>query len=262
GSTDGSREWLRSLQNHRFHGIFAPQNLGFAAGCNLGIQEARGDYLLLLNTDAFPRSGAISKLVTYIKRNPDVGIVGPQLIYPDGRWQRSTGRIPSPYAAFLDAMTLTSVQHLLSAALWRSTGRWWRPHLVEYVDGACMLIRQRVVEEIGDLDERFFFFVEDAEFCDRARRHGWKVVHVPQSQVVHLRGGSSSKKNYERAVRARMLSEEIFVRDSQGERAWHRFVFWRRVNFWWRMQWASLWGMRERYAKYEQTYRIYAESAR
>jgi len=259
-STDGSHEWLQTLKDERIHCILSPENLGFAKGCNLGIQQASGDAILLLNTDAFPEPGALKTLMTYLEDYPDVGIIGPQLLYPDGRWQRSTGRVLSPRSAFLDAVGITSLQHVLAAWLWPLTGRWWRPQEVEYVDGACMLLRRAMVEQIGGLDERFFFFVEDAEYCARARLHGWKVIYLPQSHVVHLRGGSSSRKNHERTVKMRAHSEKQFVVSFQSEQAWSRVAFWRQVNYWWRMQLAKFTGQKERYERYKTVYQAYGES--
>ena len=259
-STDGSREWLESLAEEQYRVILSEQNLGFAGGCNLGIRQATGDYILLLNTDAFPQPGALEELVAYLEQHPDVGIVGPQLLYPDGRWQRSTGLIPSPKPAMLDALGITSARHVIAGFLWRWTNHWWRPRPVEYLDGACMLIRRQVIDQIGGFDDRLFFFVEDAEFCHRARRQGWNVVHVPQSRVVHLRGGSSSLKNYEQSVKLRVQSERIFVLRTYGQEAWRRFLFWRRWNYRGRMCLAALLGRHGRRVKYRLAWQIYAEA--
>ncbi len=258
-STDGSREWLQTLHDDRVHCIFSSRNLGFAGGCNLGIQRATGKYILLLNTDAFPESQALEILVAYLEQHPEVGIVGPQLLYPDGRWQRSTGRVPAPFSSFLDTIGITSLAHVAAAILWPLTGRWWTSCEVEYVDGACMLIRHDVVDQIGDLDESFFFFVEDAEYCARARQHGWKVVYVPQSHVIHFRGSSSARKNYEKTVKLRALSEKRFILKNQSEKALHWLVFWRRVNFYWRMWLAQLLRQQGRYQRYQTAYQVYAE---
>lgn len=259
-STDGSREWLQTLRDERIRCILSSKNLGFARGCNLGIRQATGEFILLLNTDAFPRPGAIETLVAYLEQHSDVGIVGPQLLYPNGRWQRSSGRIPSPCSAFLDALGVTSLEHIIAAALWPLTGRWWRPYEVEYVDGACMLIRRIVIEQIGGLDERFFLFVEDAEYCARARAHGWKVVYLPQSHVVHLRGGSSAQKNYEHAIRMRVYSEKRFVVETQGENAWRCMARWRQLGFAWRMWLARFTRQKVRYEHYRAAYHAYREA--
>ena len=261
GSTDGSGEWVRKLDSQLYHVVLSQRNLGFAGGCNLGIRQSSGDYILLLNTDAFPQAGALDLLVEYLVHCPSVGVAGPQLLYPDGRWQRSTNLTPSPKSAMLDALGITSLGHVLASVLWKWTGRWWRPRPVEYVDGACMLIRRAVIDDIGGLDERFFFFVEDAEFCRRARQHGWQVVYVPQSQVVHLRGGSSSKKNAEESLRMRWRSEREFILRTWGEVAWRRFLFWRRLNYRWRLALATLCRDANRRQRYQVAWRVYAQES-
>lgn len=260
GSSDGSRDFLSSYEDEVCTVTLSTENRGFAAGCNLGIAQASGRYILLLNTDAFPQAGAIKLLISSLENQADSGIAGPQLLFPDGRWQRSIGMTLSPRTAWYEAMGLTSLRHVLAMGLWRLTGQWWHSRSVQYVDGACMLIRQEVVQAIGGLDERYFFFVEDAEFCARARAKGWQIRYVPQSHVIHLRGGSSSRKDHVRTVQARIRSEKIFVLNTQGEDAWRHFVFWRRVNFWWRMQLALLAGHRERYTLYNAAYKSYGEA--
>jgi N-acetylglucosaminyl-diphospho-decaprenol L-rhamnosyltransferase len=258
-STDGSREWLQTMAGDRIRCILSPDNLGFAGGCNLGIRQAAGNYILLLNTDAFPESGALESLVAYMEQCCDVGVAGPQLLFPDGRWQRSAGRVPTPRSALIDALGISSFGHAIASLLWPLTGRLWMPRNVGYVDGACMMIRRSVVEKIGGLNERLFFFVEDADYCMRARQNGWRVVHFPQSRVVHLRGGSSSQKNYELSVKMRARSERQFVLETQGDRSWDRLRFLRRLNFGWRAQFARWIGQRRRYERYMSAYRAYAE---
>jgi len=259
GSTDKSREWLAGLEGDRVRVFLLNENRGFAAGCNIGIDKASGRYILLLNTDAFLTSEALDVLVTYLDHHPDVGIVGPQLLYPNDRWQRSTGLVPSPKSAMLDALGITSLGHFVSGALWRPTGRWWRPRRVGYVDAACMLIRREVIDQIGGLDESFFFFVEDAEFCYRARQHGWKTMYVPQSQVVHLRGASSSQKDFQQSLKMRVCSERAFILRIWEEGGWHRFAFWRRLNYRWRMGWSLMTRAKERYQRYQTAWRVYGE---
>jgi len=262
GSTDGSREWLEQLQLERGQCISLPVNIGFAGACNEGIRRSGGKYVLLLNADAFPERGALNELMNYLDTHLDVGIAGPQLLYTDDRWQRSGGQVPSPQSAMLDALGVTSVRRAISAVLWRLTGRWWRPRSVEYVDGACMLIRRAVLEEIGGLDERFFLFVEDAEFCHRARQHGWHVTYLPQSRVAHLRGGSSSQVNLTSSLQMRRRSESEFVRRTWGAAAEARFLFLRRLNYRWRMLLATALRDKPRRLRYEAAWQAYAQEKR
>lgn len=263
GSTDGSREWLASPRETADQIVLSDQNVGFAAGCNLALQRAGGEYLLLLNTDAFPEPGALEILVAYLDAHPGVGIVGPQLVYPGGRWQRSGGRVPSPVTSALHALGVTSAGHVLAAAAWRLAGRWWWPRPIGYVDGASLMVRRAVIEEIGSLSERFFFFLEDAEFCLRARRNGWKVRLVPRSRVVHLRGKSSSQKDFRRAVQMRVAAEAQFVRDAYGEAGWRRYRRWMCLNHRWRLALCQLLHRSDSACnRYQLTWEAYRQSSK
>lgn len=231
-SQDGSSEWLAELEDPRVRVIVLPENRGFSGGCNVGIQASSGDHVLLLNTDAFPSLEALMTLSAYLESHPQVGIVGPQLLYENGKWQPSAGLYPSPKSAFWGAGGIVALSHFFQEVLWPITGRWWRARSVNYIDGACMLIRHAVIDQIGLLDESFFFFVEDAEFCHRARKHGWLTHYVPQSRVIHLRGGSSSQKNFEKSTTMQLTSKKIFIERVYGHKGWKKTTFWTAINYW------------------------------
>ncbi len=236
-STDGSAEWLRSAelgQNHRV--VLADQNLGFAKANNVGISQATGDFVLLLNTDAFPKPGAIENLLTFLLTNSQVAIAGPQLVYEDGRWQRCSGWIISTRTAILHALGVSALLHTLESLMWLLARGAQPARPVEYIDGASMLIRRKALDEIGPLDETFFFFVEDMELCHRARKQGWQVYLVPQSVVIHLRGGSSSSKNFERTLQMRIDAERRFMLRYYRAKEWERYCRWMAFNSRWR-QW-------------------------
>lgn len=122
-----------------------------------------------------------------------------------------------------------------------------------------MMIRRQVIQEIGGLDERFFLFVEDAEYCQRARRNGWLVHQLPSSEVVHLRGGSSSKKSREHSARMRLDSERILVLQTAGVQGWRQFLHWRRYNYRARMLLAYIFGRKQRYETYRLLWHLYAQ---
>jgi GT2 family glycosyltransferase len=260
-SSDGSAEMVLA----RFPSCFLirnQSNVGFARANNQGIRLAKGDFTLLLNSDAFLTSVALYTLVDYATQNSRVGICGPQLLNADRSWQRSYELIPSPRSAMLHALGFTSIQHIVLKALWKLTGDRWAPKSVDYVDGACMLIRNALVEQIGVLDERFFLFVEDAEFCHRTRQHGWKVVYVPKSRVVHLRGQSSSRKSTIHTHQLMRQSLEMFVVSQFGPAGWDTYRRWTRMNFRWRFRlctFASRLGLiaAGRNAEYSEAYSVY-----
>jgi len=234
GSGDGSQEWLKIQSQGRSlfqKYILSPENIGFAKGNNLAIKEAEGEYILLLNTDAFPQRGSIERLIDFLMTHNQAGIAGPQLNFPDGRWQRGYNSIPSVRRSWM--LLFNDVQNLFYPRLCSMAGKLnlARPKKVGYVDGCCMMIKKEVIENIGFLDESFFFFVEDAEFCYRAKQKGYGVYYVPEAHVIHVRGGSSAEKDLEKAVKFRREAEKLFIVRTFGENAWARYSRIMYVNF-------------------------------
>jgi GT2 family glycosyltransferase len=185
GSTDGSPQRVRE-QFSQVHLIENQENLGFARANNQAIQQCRGDFILLLNSDAFLKEGAIDQMIDFVLLNRQAGIVGPRLLYPDGRPQKSHGPLP----------TLTSEMISLSGVdkihLWLTKRKKLSdPFETGFVSGACMLVRRSMLQEIGLLDEDFFFFSEEIDLCYRAKKAGWKVFFVPSTEAIHLEAGSS-----------------------------------------------------------------------
>jgi N-acetylglucosaminyl-diphospho-decaprenol L-rhamnosyltransferase len=170
-------------------------NLGFTGGNNAVIRPALQSadppqYVLLLNADTVVRPNAFKALIDFMDGHPDVGIAGSRLEDPDGTAQRSAFRFPSPLGEFEASVKLGLVSQLL---------RSWvvAPAIpddaceMDWVAGASMIVRREVFHDIGPLDEGFFTFYEDVDFCLNARKAGWRVWHVPKSRVVHLVGRST-----------------------------------------------------------------------
>jgi len=229
-SHDGSLEMVaesfpdvKLIHNHK--------NRGFATANNQGIDIATGRFILLLNSDAFLSVKAINELLHFMETNSDTGICGPQLLYENGNWQRCFGFSLRARIAFLDAIGYTSLLHLYYRIRWKLLKDTLNPINVDFVDGACMLIRKKLIQEIGPLDEDYFFYCEDAEFCLRARKTGSKVTYVPSSQVVHLRGGTSSKEGIYKVACFKYCSLQKFLIDQYGKAEWLRYLFWMRANF-------------------------------
>jgi len=184
GSKDGSPEAIQekypSVQVLR-----NKANFGFARAVNQGIAVASGRYFCLLNNDARLSPATLSTLVAYLDAHPDVGMAAPQLLHEDGRKQHSFDNFPSLATAFLNK----SLLRLFAPGKYPSKRQDdAEPRDVESVIGACMMVRRDLVERIGPLDERYFLFLEETDWCLRCRRAGSRVVFVPSSTVVHLQG--------------------------------------------------------------------------
>lgn len=202
-SSDGSVP-LAQREFPHVRWIVNPSNLGFAAALNLGLRATSGRYILWLNPDAELLNSGMAELIRYLDQNPSVGILGPLLVNPDGSRQLSCRSFPSYRTALFHRYALLtrlfpgnpySRQYLHS-------GRYSETiHDVDWVSGACLLHRREVAERLGGLDERFFMYCEDVDFCLRARRAGWTTQHHPGARVLHYIGVSS------RHAAVRMIAE-------------------------------------------------------
>jgi len=185
GSPDAIAEKYPSIKLLRNHA-----NLGFARAVNQGIDASRGRYVCLLNNDARLSPNTLSTLSAYMDAHPDVWMTAPQLLHEDGRKQHSFDNFPSLATAFLNK----SLLRLLSPGKYPSKKQdYTEPRDVESVIGACMMVRRDVIDRIGPLDEQYFLFLEETDWCLRCWRAGYKVVFVPSSTVVHLQGRTRDK---------------------------------------------------------------------
>ena len=192
-STDGSVEAIRQADVPGVRLIANPENRGFGAANNQAMRQARGEFILLLNTDAFPDADAVAVMREYLDTHPGVGVVGPRLRYADGTPQVSCYRFPTPLRAWIENLGLARVfkghPGLEDLAKWdhRTTRE------VDFVIGACLLVRRRVVEEAGGFDEAFFLYSEETDWQWRIHRAGWRIAFTPAATAVHLAGGSGAK---------------------------------------------------------------------
>jgi len=189
------------------------KNVGLAAGVNQGIAAAMGKYLLILNPDMVALPGAVKTLVEFMDRNDRAGIAGGKLLYPNGRAQDSSYRFYKP-------MTIVYRRTFLgkTKAGQREIARFLRKDLdksqesdVDWLMGACLITRREMVEEIGGMDDRYFLYFEDVDWCRRAWAADWRVVYVPQAVFSHYHQRSSEQSSLlswltNRAVRHHILS--------------------------------------------------------
>ena len=188
-STDGTAADTRQ----RWTGvrvIDAGANLGFARANNLGIHQTRGGLILLLNPDTIVPAGAIDRLIAALDARPDAAIAGPRLVNGDGRAELSFGAMLSPFAELQQKFLARGAERGLGAVTTYVEWLTRRPHEVDWVSGACMLVRRADAEAAGLMDERFFMYVEDVDFCAAVRARGRRVLFAPAAEIVHFRGQS------------------------------------------------------------------------
>jgi GT2 family glycosyltransferase len=189
-STDGTPDYLRS----RWPGvrlIDAGGNLGFARANNLGIRQTSGELVLLLNPDTVAPAGALDRLVEALDAEPAAAIVGPRIVDAEGRAELSFGKMISPLSELRQKILVKGHQYrlpVLSPLVEQLTAT---TKYVDWVSGACLLIRRGDLEAAGMLDERFFMYTEDVDLCAAVRRSGRKVLFVATVRIVHARGASA-----------------------------------------------------------------------
>ncbi|MCA2734318.1 MAG: glycosyltransferase family 2 protein [Pseudanabaena sp. M135S2SP2A07QC] len=171
--------------------IKLPQNLGFGTGNNVGAREAKGDFLLLLNTDTIVTSNFLPHLLELMSSNSDVGIIGPKLVFPDGKFQVSF----SPEISFTGEIRAKKM-HKNSYdenKLYLIEKNFQSIRAVDIVVGAAFFIRKDLFDLLGGFDERFFMYFEESDLCKRVRDKGYKVLYTPHISIIHLRGHSVKK---------------------------------------------------------------------
>ena len=194
-SSDGLRDILLSLYP-KVRLISNERNVGFARATNQALAVSEGSHVLLLNPDTVVLDGALEALMQHLEAHPEVGAVGPQMIGPDGEIQLSGRSFPGYATALFNRYSLLT--------RWVPRNRFSRDYLlsdwdhaqtreVDWVSGACLMTRKDVLARVGPLDEQFFLFNEDVDWCKRVRDAGWKVIYLPRARVVHHIGASKDK---------------------------------------------------------------------
>ena len=191
--TGDSRQAL-SPSDYRFAVKFVQNTArSYASGINRGAEQCRGKTIIVSNNDVEWVAGSrIKPLLQLLESDRKIGVAGPQLVFPDGSWQRSYGRFPSLRQG-IQALFLSELAHnALQARRFNAGKARHRPKHVDYVDGAFMVIRRECLNALGGFDEAYGFYGEDPDFCWRARQKGWTSVFVPTARIMHVRGASST----------------------------------------------------------------------
>ena len=204
GSTDGTLELVREA----FPDVVLVEqgNRGLAAGWNTGMRHASGRYFLLLNADAWLVGDAITRLRAFADERPEAAVVGPRLRNPDGSLQRSVRGFPTLWRLATEYFFLRKLAPRSRALNAFYAGGFDHDRVceAEFLMGACLLVRRAAVEQVGGLDEDFFLFSEETDWCYRFRAAGWKVLFYPGAEVVHVGGASHGGRLFREQVRSHL----------------------------------------------------------
>jgi N-acetylglucosaminyl-diphospho-decaprenol L-rhamnosyltransferase len=212
-SSDGSVEMAR----HEFPSvrlIASTENLGYARGSNMGLAHACGRHLMIMNPDTEVIGDALATMVHYLDSHPEVGAVGPQLRYPDGSLQSSRRRFPTLATAFWESTLLHQWFPNNPAA-----HRYYIvdrpadvPQAVDWLVGAAMMVRRTAWEQVGPLDEGFFMYFEELDWCRRCHAAGWQIHYLPTAQIIHHEGKSSEQVVAARTIRFQCSKIRYFTK--------------------------------------------------
>jgi len=206
-STDGTAEAVRRRWPE-VRLIASDRNLGFAAANNLAIRDSGSEFVLLLNSDTLVRAGAVDTLVRALESDPGAVAAGPRLVGADGRPEISFGPMMGPFNELRQKVLGRLYERHVPAAVAHVRRMTERRQQPDWVSGACLLVRRADALAAGLLDERYFLYAEDVDFCAALRGLGRHILFVPEAEVIHLRGASGRKRpaSTERAYRLSQLA--------------------------------------------------------
>jgi len=204
----GSFPTVRLIANKR--------NVGFAAAVNQALRFARGRYITLLNPDAELRGGSLPGLLRFLDARPDVGVAGARMSYADGRFQHSAFRFPSLMMAWLEFFP---INHRITNS--RFNGRfpprdYNHVFSIDHPLGACMTVRRGALDDVGLLDETFFLYCEEVDWCWRFKEAGWDVVHCPDAMVIHGEAQSTRQCREETLVHLYRSRYRLYAKHRAG----------------------------------------------
>lgn len=221
-SSDGSAEMVKQ-ESPQVILIANSENRGFAAANNQGMQIAKGRYILLLNPDTIILDGAIQKSVAFADKHPDIGVLGCQVWLNENEIQKTCFSFPTLCKALVQE---TGLLHMFphSRIFGRTNYGWWDRKSemdVDVVSGMFMLVRQEAIIEIGLMDEAYFVYAEETDWCFRFHKAGWRCVFTPTASIIHLDGGSKSTALIKNKMFVQMQkSMLIFHLKQQGRWSW------------------------------------------
>jgi N-acetylglucosaminyl-diphospho-decaprenol L-rhamnosyltransferase len=219
---NGSRDGTPAFVRDRFPEtrVVEAENRGLAAGWNRGIEESDSRYVLLLNADAWLVGDSLTRLVEFADSRPQAAVVAPRLSNPDGTLQRSVRGFPTTWRLATEYLFLRKLAPRSTAVNAFYAGGFDHDDVreVEFVMGACMLVRRAAIDAVGPADEDFFLFSEETDWCYRFRQAGWEVVFFPGAECVHVRGASHAGRFFRENLRGHLR----FLAKHRGERTAER----------------------------------------
>jgi N-acetylglucosaminyl-diphospho-decaprenol L-rhamnosyltransferase len=219
GSSDGTVDFVRE----RFPDVrvLEVENRGLGAGWNTGLRSNDSRYTLLLNADAWLLGDALERLIAFADDHPRAAIVGPRLLHPDGSLQRSVRGFPTLWRLATEYFFLRKLAPRTRALNAFYGGGFAHDHVVDadVVMGACMLVRRDAVEQVGELDEQYFLFSEETDWCYRFHQAGWQVLFYPGAECVHVGGASHGGRLYRENLRGHLRFFWKHRGPAQAERA-------------------------------------------
>lgn len=191
GSSDGSVDAVKK----KFSQVMITENkenLGFAKANNLALRKMNGRYAVLLNSDAKLTDGAVETIISFMYKNNEIGICGGQLLNANGSKQNSIANIPNLATELLNKSLL---RRLFPKKYPGKEHNFKEPIEVESIVGACMVVRKDAIDDVGLMDEDYFFFLEETDWCLNMRKKGWKIFYHPEAKIYHIQGQSAKKVN-------------------------------------------------------------------
>ncbi len=225
-STDGSVQAINSFKSKNLKIIVNKNNLGFAKAVNQGLKQAKGDYLLLLNSDIIVKPGSINKLIEFAEKHSEAGVVSGKLLNSDNSFQGSCFYLPT----FLRITREFWFNGLSTLNKYVPLGD--KSVEVEAVSGAVFLIPKKVLSKVGFFDERFFIYFEDLDYCRRVRQRGFKIYYLPGAEFIHGHGASGKK-----------IPQQTQKWLSQSSKIYHGKIKYYLITFiiWTGQKWQKLW---------------------
>lgn len=199
GSSDGTSEMVKNYENLIL--VKNKKNLGVAKARNQGVKKAKGKFIIFLDDDTLIKKAKFSEIMDFMKKDSNVAIVGPKILYPDGKIQESARKFPTPLAVLWRGTFLARAfpnAHFYKDYILADFDH-RMPKEVDWVMGACQVIRRETFDKIGFLDERYFFGYEDIDFCFRAKKAGFKVIYYPFAEIIHYYRRKSARSVLNRA---------------------------------------------------------------